>query len=97
MQPHFLIIRQPGARPHSSYKDMLCCYLMWAKLRVDYKKLAIVIRNITSNRVENNINRIRPILHSALTSKWFHEILQPQPLINIFFLHIDIIINVHTT
>jgi hypothetical protein len=56
----------------------------------------ITIRNITSNRVEDNINRIRPILHSALTSKWFHEILRFQPLMNTPFPHINIIINIYT-
>jgi hypothetical protein len=92
-----LIIRQPGARPRSSYKDMLCCYLMWAKLKVDYEKLVIAIGNIISNRVEDNINRIRPILHSVFTSKWFHEILRPQPLMNTPFPHTSIIIDAHTT
>jgi hypothetical protein len=70
---------------------------MWAKLEVDYEKLVIAIKNITSNHVENNINRIRLIFYFTLTSKWFHEILRLQPLMNIPFPHIGIIIDAYTT
>ncbi len=34
MQPQIVSIRTPGSQPHSSYLDMLLCYLIWACLQM---------------------------------------------------------------
>jgi hypothetical protein len=97
LQPHIVTIRTPGCRPCSSYLDMLLCYLMWARLGLDYAVLAVAIGDITANRVEDNINRIRPILKSALSEKWFDSPLRPLPLRDSPFPHCALIVDSHTT
>jgi hypothetical protein len=56
------MVRQPGARPKSTWLDMVICYLAWLKLGQDYPVLACALRNITITQLEDNINRIRLIL-----------------------------------
>lgn len=97
LHPHIVTIRTPGTRPKSSYLDMLLCYLMWARLGVDYAVLAVAIGNITASRVEDNINRIRPLLKAALSEKWFDSPMRPSPVNDSPFPHCALIIDGHTT
>lgn len=97
LHPHIVTIRTPGSRPKSSYLDMLLCYLMWARLATDYAVLATAIGNITASRVEDNINRIRPLLRAALSEKWFGSPLRPTPLHDSPFPHCALIVDGHTT
>ena len=59
-----------GPKPKSSHMDALLCYLIWAKNATHLDKLAKLLV-MKTNRLENNIRRIRPILNACLKSKWW--------------------------
>ena len=97
LQPYVVTVRQPGARPKSSYLDMLVCYLAWFKLAQDYQVLSCVLENISPSRIEDNINRIRPHLRSALTDKWLRTPRCPVPLSGTIIPQVALLIDNHTT
>jgi hypothetical protein len=48
-------VHQPGPQPHSSWLDMIVCYLAWAKLGCDYPKLLLLLGGISTTWLEENI------------------------------------------
>ena len=97
LQPYTVSVRQPRARPKSSWLDMLICYLTCFKLGEDYQVLGCVLNNISVMRIEDNIKCIRPHLLSALTDKWLRTPLRPIPLWETPIPHAALIIDTHTT
>lgn len=97
LNPFIVTVRQPGSRPKSSWLDMLVCYLAWFKTGADYTVLACVLGDITASRVEDNINRIRPLLRSALSQKWLQFPVRPVPLSGTIFPYVALLIDNHTT
>jgi hypothetical protein len=73
------------------------CYLAWLKLGQDYPVLACALRDITTTRLEDNINHIHSILFQALYEKWLFFLPRPKSLVNSLFPHVRIIIDNHTT
>ena len=51
IHPHCVLAWQAGARPRSSWLDMVVCYLAWAKLGVDYLKLSVILGGISASRL----------------------------------------------
>jgi hypothetical protein len=97
LQPEIAIGRRLGAQPRSSHLDALVCYLIWLKLRLDYKVIITILPNISKSRIEDNVKRIRPFLHYALYLKWLAKPCRPFLLSHSSFPHAEIIINCHTT
>ena len=97
IHPHCVLARQAGARPRSSWLDMVVCYLAWAKLGVDYLKLSVILGGISASRLEDNIKRIRPILKKAMVQKWFDSPARPRPLLDSPFPHVALLVDAHTT
>jgi hypothetical protein len=91
------MVLQLGARPKSTWLDMVICYLAWLKLGQDYPVLACALGDITTIQLENNINYIRLILFQVLHEKWLLSPSRLKPLVDSPFLHVEIIINNHTT
>src|SRR3546814_15903582 len=65
MTPIELSTRKRGPHPKSSLVDSLICYLMLFVLTCDIPTLAKVLQ-ISVNRFNSNIERVRPILNMAL-------------------------------
>lgn len=97
IRPFCVTERQVGARPKSSFLDMLVCYLSWAKLGLDYLKLSVVLGGISASRLEDNIGRIRPIMKKTLFQKWFDSPARPRPLSESPFPHVALLVDAHTT
>ena len=95
MRPFCITVRQSGAKPKSSWLDMLVCYLSWAKLSLDYLKLSVVLGSISASRLEDNIGRIRPVLKTTLFQKWFDSPLRPRPLAGSPFPEVALIVDAH--
>jgi hypothetical protein len=91
------MVRQLGVRPKSTWLDMVICYLTWLKLGQDYFVLTCALGDITTIRLEDNINRICLILFQVLYEKWLFSPSRPKPLVDNPFPHVGIIINNHTT
>lgn len=90
--------RRRGPRPKSSLMDSLLCYLWWAHTGLDYGSLATVF-HLKEGRFEDNINRVRPMLLSALRKRWIEPRPRPQPLMDTAYPFVGLLVDsttVHT-
>ena len=77
MTPFSLNARKRGPAPKSSLSDALLCYLTHIHLDTEDDVLAKAL-GLGIAQFSSNIERVRPILHSALGTKW--PALAPRPL-----------------
>jgi hypothetical protein len=52
LQLFIIMVRQPGARPKSTWLDMVICYLAWLKLGQDYLVLACALKRYHCNTIK---------------------------------------------
>lgn len=95
MQPHLVAARTRGPKPKSTPMDMLVCYLVWLVTGDDQDTLSKIL-GMKTNRFEDNITRIRPILNAALKVKWWDNRPRPVPLVNTSFPHTALLIDGHS-
>eukprot|EP01112_Ceratiomyxa_fruticulosa_P003473 TRINITY_DN1382_c0_g1_i1.p1 TRINITY_DN1382_c0_g1~~TRINITY_DN1382_c0_g1_i1.p1 ORF type:complete len:439 (-),score=72.51 TRINITY_DN1382_c0_g1_i1:174-1490(-) len=69
IQPEIAEKKKKGGKPQLSWADHLVLYLTWLHNGFDYDKLAGWVGMKTAT-LGVAIERIRPILHSALTKRW---------------------------
>ena len=97
MQPFMAAQRRRGPRPASSWMDALLCYLIWARApEKDFEQLADAL-GLTSSRLQDNIARVRPVLHGALLQRWCAPAPRPEPLVGTRFPEIALLVACHTT
>lgn len=69
MQLFITSVSRCGPKPESSYLNMLVIYLIWFKLGCSYDALSALL-GMKSNRLEDDINCIHPILNVILKETW---------------------------
>ncbi len=75
--PFAINARGRGPAPHSSTSDALLCYLTFIHLDVEGPVLAKAL-GLGPAQFSGNIDRMRPLLNSALKTKW--PSMAPRPL-----------------
>ena len=96
MQPFLASAGTRGPRPKSSPMDQLICYLVWGRTGEDVDVLARLL-GIKSNRLEDNLRRIRPILNQTLKSKWWDTRMRPRIQVDSQFPHVALLVDGHTS
>jgi DDE superfamily endonuclease len=96
MAPFIVQAGRRGPKPKSTMMDSFLCYLIWATTAAHMDKLATLL-GMKTNRFEDNIGRIRPILNTFLKSKWWDPRKRPTPSNHPLFPHAALLIDVHTT
>lgn len=96
MQPFIADAGARGPKCKSSMMDQLLCYLVWAKLGLEYDKLGAQFK-IKKGRFQQNVDRIRPILNATLRFRWWTPRERPVVDVNSDFPHVALLIDSHTS
>jgi hypothetical protein len=88
--------RKRGPKPSVGYFDSFVIYLMWSKSGLDIPALSVLLQ-VPESTLEGVIERIRPILHAALTKKWWSHRPRPKPLIGTNHPYIAMLADHNTT
>lgn len=94
--PFFADQARRGPKPKSSDIDQLICYLAWIKLGIESSVLSKLL-DMKENRLDDNINRIRPILNMTLRFLWWSPRSRPIFQDTSPFPHAALLIDGHTT
>lgn len=96
MQPFFVDARRRGPKPKSSAMDQLICYLAWGKLGCELSILSKVL-DMKENRLDDNIDRIRPILNATLRYIWWAPRDRPRFQDDTPFPQVALLVDGHTS
>lgn len=96
MSPFITAVRSRRPKPKSSWMDMILCYLIWLVYGADIDILAKLL-GMKSNRLEDNISRIRPLLNQTLKAKWWDSRQRPVPLMGSRYPHAALLWDHHTS
>jgi hypothetical protein len=84
-----------GPNAHTSTLDHLILYLMWLKTGATYRHLA-AIAEMSENKVEDNLNRVRFPLWESLRKRWWDRPKRPKIRVGSSLPPIGLIIDAHT-